>query len=109
MCLHQLLDQVQSEPGSAIAARGAHVHLLKRAEDLTKLVLGDAQASVRHRQEHTATVLAGAAADGDGSIAGELGCRHEDQVQSLRPPQEIVFTIKPSGDDGASIEAVPPI
>ena len=72
--LHQLLDQVQTEPGAAVAARGAHVHLLERAEDLTELVLRNAQAGVSHGQVHAASVLAGAATDSDGAIAGELGC-----------------------------------
>ena len=74
MCLHQLLDQVQPEPGAAVAARGAHVHLLKRAEDLTKLVLGDAKASVCHRQIHAPAIRTGAAPDSDAAMAGELGC-----------------------------------
>ena len=73
MCFNQLLDKVQAQPSASIVAGCAHVHLLKRAKYLLKLVLGDANACISNGNENTLGILAASSVDGDRSITGELG------------------------------------
>ena len=51
------------------------LHLFECSEDLSELVLGDAHARVLNGQEDVLAVLTDAPGNGDGSGAGELGCR----------------------------------